>query len=127
MRFIEAIERESTLSLQCRARIGADCGLVRAGRVPILIVLEAAAQAAAAWEALRRSREANAGARIGYLVAIRDTRFFADGIDADESISVTIALKDVALPLTHYAIAAQVSGQTVLQGSIATVLTDETR
>ncbi len=125
MRFIEAIERESSTGLQCRARITNACGLARAGRVPILIALEAAAQAAAAWEALRRSREAGGGARIGYLVAIRDAQFFASHVTVDETITSTIRLEDMALPLTHYAVEALAAGRVALRASIATVLTDE--
>jgi 3-hydroxymyristoyl/3-hydroxydecanoyl-(acyl carrier protein) dehydratase len=125
MRFIEAIERESSTGLQCRARITNACGLARAGRVPILIALEAAAQAAAAWEALRRARESDGGARIGYLVAIRDAQFYAASVAVDETIITTIQLEDMALPLTHYAVEATVEEHVVLRARIATVLTDE--
>lgn len=126
MRFVETIEREWGDGLQCSASISTQCGLVQAGRAPALIALEAAAQTAAVWEAVRRSREAGSGgARIGYLVAIRDTVFFAGSVPADAPFTATVRLEAAALPLTHYAVEVVVHGAVVLRGKIATVLTDE--
>jgi predicted hotdog family 3-hydroxylacyl-ACP dehydratase len=126
MRFVESIEREWSDGLQCAARISTECGLVQGGRAPALIALEAAAQSAAAWEAVRRAREAGgAGARIGYLVAIRDTVFHADSVAADEPFTATVRLEAAALPLTHYAVEVVARDTLVLRGKIATVLTDE--
>jgi predicted hotdog family 3-hydroxylacyl-ACP dehydratase len=125
MRFVTSIEHELSEGLQCTARISSECGLACAGRVPALVGLEAAAQTAAAWEALRRSREAGgAAARIGYLVAIRDTEFFASSIPADEPFTATVRLEGAALPLTHYAVEVALRGDVVLRGKIATVLTE---
>ena len=126
MRFVESIEREWSDGLQCAARISTECGLVQGGRAPALIALEAAAQSAAAWEAVRRAREAGgAGARIGYLVAIRDTVFYASSVAADEPFTATVRLEAAALPLTHYAVEVVARDTLVLRGKIATVLTDE--
>jgi predicted hotdog family 3-hydroxylacyl-ACP dehydratase len=128
MRFVEAIEREWSDGLQCAARISTECGLVQAACAPALIALEAAAQSAAAWEAVRRSREAGgAGARIGYLVAIRDTVFHAGSVPADELFTATVRLEAAALPLTHYTVEVVARDALVLRGKIATVLTDERR
>jgi 3-hydroxymyristoyl/3-hydroxydecanoyl-(acyl carrier protein) dehydratase len=126
MRFVTAIERELTDGLQCAARISSECGLAFAGRAPALLGLEAAAQTAAAWEALRRSREpGGASARIGYVVAIRDAVLFSSSIPADESFSATVRLEAAALPLTHYAIEVALHGEVVVRGRIATVLTED--
>jgi predicted hotdog family 3-hydroxylacyl-ACP dehydratase len=111
--------------LQCTARISSECGLVTAGRAPALIALEAAAQSAAAWEAVRRSREAGGGARIGYLVAIRDTVFYAESVPADEPFGALVRLEAMALPLTHYTVEVVARNAVVLRGKIATVLTQE--
>ena len=125
MRFVTAIDRELTDGLQCAASISSKCGLAPAGRAPALLGLEAAAQAAAAWEALRRSREAGgASARIGYVVAIRDAKLFTSSIPADESFSAAVRLEAAALPLTHYAVEAALHGEVLVRGKIATVLTE---
>jgi 3-hydroxymyristoyl/3-hydroxydecanoyl-(acyl carrier protein) dehydratase len=125
MRLITSIEREVSEGLQCDACVSSECGLVNAGHAPALLALEAAAQSAAAWEALLRSREgADAGARMGYLVAIRDTQFYAAEIPGDETFSTTVRLEALALPLTHYAVEVALRGEVVLRGMIATVLAD---
>jgi predicted hotdog family 3-hydroxylacyl-ACP dehydratase len=125
MRFVTAIERELSDGLQCTARISSECGLAPAGRAPTLLGLEAAAQAAAAWEALRRSREpGGASARIGYVVAIRDAVLFTSSIPADESFNAAVRLEAAALPLTHYAVEVALRGEVVARGKIATVLAE---
>jgi len=125
MRLISAIDLELHEGLQATARISTDTGLARAGRVPALIALEAAAQTAAAWEGLRRSRGPGvAGAREGYLVGIRDVSFFAVDVPANTPLRATIELEGLALPLTHYAVEVALGNALVLRGNIATVLAD---
>lgn len=127
MRFITAIERELSDGLECEAHISTECGLALDGRAHALLGLEAAAQAAAAWEALRRSREpGGASARIGYVVAIRDAAFYTSSIPADASFSVRARLVALALPLTHYGVEVAVGGEVVASATIATVLRDAT-
>ena len=125
MRFVTEVERELAAGLRCMASISLACGLASGGRVPALLCLEAAAQSAAAWEALRRSREASsASSRIGYLVAIRDTEFFTRDIPADTPFTATVELEAAALPLTHYAVEVSLEGKVMLRGKIATVLSE---
>jgi predicted hotdog family 3-hydroxylacyl-ACP dehydratase len=125
MRFVAAIERELPEGLQCTVCVSSRCGLVAAGQAPALLGLEAAAQCAAAWEALRRSREAGgASPRIGYLVAIRDAELFVPEIPADEPLTATVRLEAAALPLTHYEVELALRGDVMLRGKIATVLRD---
>jgi len=89
--------------------------------------VEAAAQTAALWEAVRRSRDSRgAGPRVGYLVALRDLAFFAERIPAEASLVASVRLDGAALPLTHYAIeVGRDDGVPVLRGRIATYLADE--
>jgi 3-hydroxyacyl-[acyl-carrier-protein] dehydratase len=125
MRLISSIDLELHDGLQSTARISTDTGLARAGRVPAVIALEAAAQTAAAWEGLRRSRGPGvAGAREGYLVAIRDVNFYAAHVPANMPLRATIELEGLALPLTHYAVEVALEDTLVLRGNIATVLAD---
>jgi hypothetical protein len=57
MRFITSILQEAEDGLTCAARIPGTCALVSGGSAPAVASIEAAAQAAAAWEALRRWRD----------------------------------------------------------------------
>jgi len=126
MRFLSAIVQEATDGLTCVARIPGPCALVTGGSAQPVAAIEAAAQAAAAWEALRRWREAGvAAARIGYLVALRDIIFFSDRMPADRDFLVSVSLEAAAPPLTHYRVAAALEGQLVARGTIATFLADE--
>jgi len=126
MRFVTSILGEAADGLSCAARIPAACALVSDGGAPALAGLEAAAQSAAMWEALRRWREAGvATPRAGYLVALRDVLLFADRMPADERFVASARLTEAALPLTHYAVEVTRDGARVLSGTIATVLTGE--
>lgn len=126
MRFVTGIQRASADAIECDALVPPDCALVRDGTAPAIAAVEAAAQAAALWEATRRAGSgaegADSGPRIGYLVAIRDAIFGAASIAAGQPFVVHARLDAVALPLTHYAIEATVAGRVVARGRIATVL-----
>lgn len=123
MRFLTAILGEFPEGLVCTARLPAACALAEGGSAPALATIEAAAQAAAAWEALRRWREGGAAApRTGYLVAVRDVVLFAADVPADAELVATVRLAAAAPPLTHYAVEVDRGERRVLRGTIATVL-----
>ena len=125
MRFVTAVLNEMADGLACEARIPRACALVEEGAAPCFVTLEAAAQTAAVWEALRRSREAGgAGPRIGYLVALRAVMLFSARVPADTMLIASVRLAALALPLTHYAVEVSLSGNLLLRGTIATFLTD---
>ncbi|HTO51071.1 MAG TPA: hypothetical protein VML91_25775 [Burkholderiales bacterium] len=124
MRFVTGITGEMPDGLICAARIPAACPLVTGGSAPALAVIEAAAQTAATWEALRRWREGGgASPRMGYLVALRDVVLFAADVPADTDLLASIRLTGAAPPLTHYAVEVDHGAWRVLRGTIATVLT----
>jgi predicted hotdog family 3-hydroxylacyl-ACP dehydratase len=126
MRFLTAVLQETAQGLVGKARIPAACALVHGDSASPVATIEAAAQAAAAWESLRRHREAGRGGpRIGYLVAMRDIIFFAQRIPADRDLQVSIVLDAIALPMTHYRIEVTLDARLVARGMIATFLTDE--
>jgi 3-hydroxymyristoyl/3-hydroxydecanoyl-(acyl carrier protein) dehydratase len=126
MRFVTAILHEEADGLTCAARIPGLCALVAGGSAQPVAAIEAAAQAAAAWEALRRSRHAGAaGPRIGYLVALRDVVFFTGSVAAERDLLVSVRLEAAAPPLTHYRIAVSLDGEAVTRGTIATFLADD--
>ncbi len=126
MRFLTAILHEETDGLTCAARIPGRCALVAGGNAQPVATIEAAAQAAAAWEALRRSRQAGvARPRIGYLVAMRDVVFFTGSVAAERDLLVSIRLEAAAPPLTHYRIAVSLDGKPITHGTIATFLADD--
>ncbi|HEX7954233.1 MAG TPA: hypothetical protein VF523_14280 [Burkholderiales bacterium] len=126
MRFLSAVLQETAQGLVGTACIPAGCALVCGGSASPVAAIEAAAQAAAAWESLRRRREAGRGGpRIGYLVAMRDIVFFAQRVPADRDLQVAVALDAVALPMTHYRIEVTLDAGVLARGMIATFLTDE--
>src|SRR5258705_12397581 len=100
MRFLTSIMRETEHGLTCAARMPGTCALVSGGSAPAVASIEAAAQAAAAWEALRRWRDTDVALpRIGYLVAMREVVFFAGRIPADRDLLVSFSLEPAAPPL----------------------------
>jgi predicted hotdog family 3-hydroxylacyl-ACP dehydratase len=124
MRFVTAIVGEAADGLACTARVPASCALVNDGVAPAFAAIEAAAQTAAAWEALRRWRAGgDASPRRGYLVALRDIVLFATDVPAEADLVASIRLAAAAPPLTHYAVEVEHGPQRVLRGTIATVLT----
>ncbi len=126
MRFVTSILRETAGGLTCAARLPRECALVNSGGASPVAAIEAAAQAAAAWEALRRWRDsAVAAPRIGYLVALRDIAFFTERVPAERELLVSVSLEAAAPPLTHYRIEVSLEGMLVTRGTLATFLTDD--
>ena len=126
MRFLTSILQQTANGLTCAAHIPGKCALVCDGSAPAVASIEAAAQAAAAWEALRRWRNTGvASPRIGYLVALRDVAFFTARIAADRDLQVSVNLEAAAPPLTHYRVEISLEGTLVTLGTIATFLADE--
>lgn len=127
MRFVTAVLGESADGLTCAARIPTGCPLVMQGSAPALAAIEAAAQTAAVGEAIRRRREGQAGTpRLGYLVGLRDVSIFAQRIPAEATFQATVRLEAATLPLAHYAMQVTLGSETILCGTFATFLTDET-
>ena len=126
MRFLTSILQKTADGLACAAHIPGKCALVRSGSAPAVASIEAAAQAAAAWEALRRWRNTGVALpRIGYLVAMREVAFFTERIPADRDLLVSVSLEAAAPPLTHYRIEVALEGMLVTRGTIATFLADD--
>lgn len=123
MRFVDSILHQSADALDCIARIPGRCALVSGGSAPAVAAIEAAAQAAAAWEALQRwRRQGEAAPRVGYLVAMRDVAFFTEQVAAESDLSVSVSLDSAAPPLTHYRFEVSLQGMLQARGTIATFL-----
>jgi predicted hotdog family 3-hydroxylacyl-ACP dehydratase len=126
MRFVSAVLDEHAAGLVCAASVPASCPLADDGTAPAFVVLEAAAQAAALWEALRRWRGAGtASAHIGYLVAARDIALGVERVPVARTLIASAYLAAAMLPLTHYDIEVALDTVTVLRGRIATYITDQ--
>ena len=124
MRFVTAILSTTADGLICTACVPAACVLVCDGSAPALVGLEAAAQAAAAWESMLRWREGGIAApRVGYLVALRDVVLFAERLPADQSLLTSVRLEAAAPPLTHYRAEVSLGSMPIVRGTIATFLT----
>ena len=125
MRFVERILGEAEDGATCLGRVPADCALVTRGVTPAFVALEAAAQTAAVWEALRRFRDDGApSARMGYLVSLRDVALYRHTIPADADLIATIRLLATAPPLTTYTVDVTVEGEAALRGTIGTYLSE---
>jgi 3-hydroxymyristoyl/3-hydroxydecanoyl-(acyl carrier protein) dehydratase len=122
MRFVTSVLALHDDGAECVASVPAACALVRAEVAPAVAVIEAAAQTAAVWEALRRRDGAEAGPREGYLVAWRDVALHRRDVPADASLVARVRLAAVAMPLTQYRAEVSLDGETVMQGTIGTVL-----
>jgi predicted hotdog family 3-hydroxylacyl-ACP dehydratase len=114
----------------CTAEVGAAHPLVRGGRFPALLGVEAGAQAAAALEALAAMAATAAGGaqrppRIGYLVGVRAAAFTAGTLAAGRPFRVTARPQGSAPPLAVYEIAAGEAGQEAVRATISTFLTGE--
>jgi 3-hydroxyacyl-[acyl-carrier-protein] dehydratase len=91
--------------IACAAEIPPDHPLVVTGRAPACLGVEAAAQAAAALEALAR-REEDPGPRVGYLVGIREASFATPYLPVGRAFRVIARLAGSAPPLSIYEIEA---------------------
>jgi 3-hydroxyacyl-[acyl-carrier-protein] dehydratase len=126
MRLVEGFVGEAEDGATCLARIPAGSGLARGGLAPAVALLEAAAQTAAAWEGLRRSRagpgDAGHGPRVGYLVSAREVVLDRGAIPVEEPLQATVILEAHAAPLAHYAVTVAFRGEVALRGKIGTYL-----
>jgi predicted hotdog family 3-hydroxylacyl-ACP dehydratase len=92
----------------CAGRIPADSAFAVGGRVPAVVVLELAAQAAAVQQAL--AAPAGEAARPGYLVAIRAASFRADDVAAGVKLVATVRRTGQAGPLATYDVTVRGAG-----------------
>lgn len=125
MRFVERLLGEAEDGATCLARVPRACGLTTGGAAPALIAMEAAAQTAAIWEALRHARASGGpSARIGYLVSVSDVMLHMDTIPADADLFATVRLEAVMPPLSIYAVEVVTEGAVALRGSIGAYLSE---
>jgi len=100
---------------------------VTAGHAPAFLGLEAAAQGAAALEALNRRIDPDdpddPGPRIGYLVGLRNARCHTPTLPVERPFRVTVRLSGSAAPLSIYEVSVEGDGGTALvQGTISTYI-----
>lgn len=125
MLFVEQILGEADDGATCLGRVPPGCALVSHGLTPAFVTLEFAAQTAAVWEALRRSRDTGAAeARMGYLVSIRDVVVHRPTIPAGADLIASVRLSALAPPLATYSVDVAVEGERALRGTIGTYLSD---
>ncbi len=120
---VRGVAEASPEEIVCTAEVSAEHPLVRGGRFPALLGIEAGAQAAAALEALSAMPARQAGGeesapRIGYLVGVREAAFAAATLPAGRPFQVRARLQGSAPPLAVYEIG--VGG--VVRATISTFL-----
>jgi predicted hotdog family 3-hydroxylacyl-ACP dehydratase len=125
MLFVERILGEADDGATCLGRVPGACALVTGGSAPAFVAIEAAAQTAAVWEALRRSRASGTPeARTGYLVSLKDVVLHRRTIPADAELIASVRLVASSSPLATYAVDVAVEGELALRGTIGTYLND---
>jgi predicted hotdog family 3-hydroxylacyl-ACP dehydratase len=127
---VRGVLAASPEEIVCTAEVSAGHPLVRAGRFPALLGIEAGAQAAAALEALAARAAGTAGEagrapRIGYLVGVREAAFAAATLPAGRLFQVSARLQGSAPPLAVYEIAVGAAGHERVRATISTFLTGE--
>jgi 3-hydroxyacyl-[acyl-carrier-protein] dehydratase len=116
-RLIRDILAASATELTGLAEIPAGSPFVAGGRAPSFLGLEAAAQGAAILEAL--SRRDAPGARIGYLVGLRNVRCRVPWLPVESPFLVTLRLSGSASSLSIYEVTGGQQGG-LFQGTIST-------
>ena len=125
-RLVRGVLEVSAMAIVCAAEVPPSHPLAAAGRVPALLGIEAAAQAAAVLEALAR-REEDPGPRIGYRVGVREARFAAPSLATGRPFRVSARLQGSAPPLSIYEIAVGEPGREAVTGTVSTFLADSIR
>lgn len=108
--------------ITCIAVVPGDHPLVERGRAPCLLGIEAAAQAAAALEALSRAAGGPPEPRVGYLVGVRDAAFHAADLAAGWPLRVTVRATGSAPPLAVYEATVEVDGELAMTATLSTYL-----
>jgi 3-hydroxyacyl-[acyl-carrier-protein] dehydratase len=122
-RLVHRVLAASALGIVCAAEVPPSHPLAVAGRVPALLGIEAAAQAAAVLEALARREGEDPAPRIGYLVGVREARFAAPSLPTGQPLRVSATLQGSAPPLSIYEI--KVEG--AVTGTVSTFLAEPAR
>jgi len=102
----------------CAGRVPADSAFVSEGRVPAVVLLEMAAQAAAVLQAL--AAPAAGPSRPGYLVAIRAATFRADEVAADAVLIATVRRTGQAGPLATFDVTVSRGAEEVVSATLST-------
>jgi predicted hotdog family 3-hydroxylacyl-ACP dehydratase len=108
--------------LVARARVPVANAFVREGRVPALVTIEMAAQAAALSEALRLPGGVPPRVR-GFLVGAKETELLADDFAADAGVEIEVTPAPSAPPLLFFRFEAREAGRALARGSVSIYVT----
>jgi predicted hotdog family 3-hydroxylacyl-ACP dehydratase len=128
-RLLAAVLAMGEAGIACVGVIPGAHPLAAAGQAPGFLAIELAAQAAAALEALLRnqSQSARAGARVGYLVGVRETHLHPS-LPTGRPLSITATPTGAAAALTTYRMEitdeARSAAKRLAIGSLSTFLPD---
>jgi predicted hotdog family 3-hydroxylacyl-ACP dehydratase len=118
-RLVRAIlDRPQPDVVVCSGRVPADSAFVSDGRVPAVVLLEMAAQAAAVLQAL--AAPSQSAARPGYLVAIRAATFRAEDVAADGVLVATVRRTGQAGPLATFDATVSCGPDEILSATLST-------
>jgi 3-hydroxymyristoyl/3-hydroxydecanoyl-(acyl carrier protein) dehydratase len=118
---IERVLEAQAESSAAAARVPDRCPFVADGHYPAYLALEFGAQAAAAAEALQRSRsEPGATHRAGYVVGFARARFAATHWPVAAPVLVRARLLRAAPPLRSWQVEAELGGEVAARGEVST-------
>jgi predicted hotdog family 3-hydroxylacyl-ACP dehydratase len=122
---VRVVAESSPGEIVCIAVVSGEHPLAAAGRAPCLLGIEAAAQAAAALEALARPPAEPAGPRMGYLVGVREAVFHLPDLPAGWPLRVKVRAAGSAPPLAVYEATVELDGVPALTATFSTYLAEE--
>ena len=122
MLLVDGIVGEADDGLTCSAHVPEGCAIVAAGAAPAIAAIEAAAQTAAVWEALRARRTGEGVGRMGFLVSARDVELHDSRLPAGMPLVASARLVAHAGPLSHYRVEVTCETHPVLRGTIGAYL-----
>ena len=105
--------------VSCEGRIPPDNPFVLSDRVPALIAIEFAAQAAAVFEALARAGADSAACpRLGYLVSVRGARFAVHELPVGEPLVAHVCRAGSAPPLAVFDVRVEQGGREIMSATL---------
>jgi predicted hotdog family 3-hydroxylacyl-ACP dehydratase len=103
----------------CRGRIPSESAFATGGRVPAVVAIELAAQAAAVQQAL--AAPTAGAAKPGYLVAVREASLRTDDVATDVPLVATVRRVAQAGPLATYEVSVTgPAGEEILTATLST-------
>ena len=122
-RLVHEVLEAGETEIVCAGTVPAESPYADGDRVPSVVALELAAQAAAALETIERiGQEPDPGPKVGYLVNIGDVVLSTVFFPAGAPLVARAILESAALPLSVYRVEVTLGDRTILTAAVSTYL-----